>query len=304
VLASKADQFIQDSRYTGKPFALEVATFAPHTPRVPAPMDRGTFPTTAAPRVPAFAHQPANAPSWFSGLGPLTPYDIERIDHGFQRRVEAVQAVDRMVGHLEGLLAQQHQLANTYFVFSSDNGYHMGEYGLMPGKQTAFDTDIRVPLIVAGPGVPVGRTIDAMASSIDLAPTFLQIAGARPSDQPDGTSLLDLLHGGRPPADWQRAVLIEHHGPQFAPQDPDVQSARSGAPPSYEAMRTADSLYVEYVTGEREYYDLRRDPSELHNVVSNLPPRRLAALHTRLMALAHCHGTAECQQAAAPNGRV
>jgi arylsulfatase A-like enzyme len=174
----------------------------------------------------------------------------------------------------------------------------MGEYRMTPGKQTAFDTDIRVPLVVDGPGVARGSTIDAMTSSIDLAPTLLNIAGVQPTAAQDGVSLLGLLHGRPAPPDWQRAVLIEHHGPVVSPSDPDFQRWRSGDPPSYEAIRTPTYLYVEYVHGQREYYDLVRDPYELHNIAGTLSARRLATLHARLQALAHCHGAAQCQRAA------
>ena len=299
VLAGKAVDFVHRAQFTGKPFALEVATFAPHKPSVPAPIDAHSLPDLAAPQSPAFGVRSTNAPSWLADLPALDSNDITAINDEFQLRVESVLAVDRMIGQLERALAATDQLSNTYIVFSSDNGYHMGEHDLLPGKQTAFTTDIRVPLVVAGPGVPAGRTVDAMTSSIDLAPTFLQIGHAVPAHEPDGVSLLNLWHGGNAPADWQRAVLIEHHGPVDQAVDPDVQPYRSGHPPSYEAMRTATALYVEYDTGEREYYDLSTDPSELHNIYGSLPAKVQASLHERLASLAHCHGTAECQRAAA-----
>jgi arylsulfatase A-like enzyme len=176
-------------------------------------------------------------------------------------------------------------------VFSSDNGLHMGEYRLMPGKMTAFDTDIRVPLIVDGPGVPGGRSTDAMAENIDLAKTFASIGGAAlPSD---GHSLLEVLHGARPD-DWRNAILVEHRGPRVRRTDPDFQGPASGNPNSYEAMRTHDFLYVEYRDGEREYYDLRSDPFELHNLASYLPAWWLAVLHGELAAMERCHGDAAC----------
>ena len=74
-------------------------------------------------------------------------------------------------------------------MFSSDNGYHLGQHRLARGKQTAFDTDIRVPLIVAGPGVPQGRVVSQVAQNVDLYPTFVQLAGATPDAPVDGHSL-------------------------------------------------------------------------------------------------------------------
>jgi N-acetylglucosamine-6-sulfatase len=298
VLANRAVGFIQHAQYTGKPFALEVATFAPHRPSVPAPGDVNSFPTLTAPRSPAFGVHPLNAPRWLNGLQPLNAADVQTIDDRFRLRVEAVQAVDRMIGRLERALAATGQLDNTYIVFSSDNGFHMGEHDLLPGKQTAFNTDIQVPLVVYGPGVPAGHTVDAMTSSIDLAPTFLSIGHAEPVAPQDGVSMLDLWHGQPAPPDWQKAVLVEHHGPVEFLSDPDFQGYRSGNPPSYEAMRTKDFLYVEYATGEREYYNLVRDPYENDNVYGSLSAQRRDDLHVMLSRLELCHGSAECQRAA------
>ena len=88
-----------------------------------------------------------------------------------------MQAVDQLIGNLEQSLPITRAAANTYIVFSSDNGLHTGEYRLMPGKLTAFDTDIRVPLIVRGPG-RAGRSPDReLAENIDLAPTFAALGG-------------------------------------------------------------------------------------------------------------------------------
>jgi arylsulfatase A-like enzyme len=185
-------------------------------------------------------------------------------------------------------------LHNTYIVFSSDNGLHTGEYRLMPGKLTAFDTDIHVPLVVAGPGVPAGATTSDMAENVDLAKTFAAIGGTTmPSD---GHSLMPLLRGESPP-NWRNAILVEHHGPVTNPNDPDIQNDVSGNPPSYEAVRTTDFLYVEYRDGERELYDLRTDPYELHNLVSTTSVADLAKLHGELLGLEHCHSGPVCWDA-------
>jgi arylsulfatase A-like enzyme len=183
---------------------------------------------------------------------------------------------------------------NTYFIFSSDNGYHMGEYRLMPGKQTAFDTDIHVPLIVAGPGVPAGRVISQLASNIDLNPTFETLAGLRVPADVDGHSLAGLWHGQQP-ANWRRSILIEHHGPDHSKADPDRQAAPSADPPSYEAVRTANALYVRYADGEQEYYDTARDPLELNNIAAAGVP---VSLKKALTALENCHSGPSCWAAA------
>jgi N-acetylglucosamine-6-sulfatase len=216
------------------------------------------------------------------------------IDRVFRQRVRSVQAVDDMVGALRAELRRAGAAAHTYLVFSSDNGFHMGEHRLRPGKQTAFDTDIRVPLIIAGPGVAAGTTVKAMTSSVDLAATFDELAHAKPTAVRDGLSLVPLLHG-QTPATWPQAVLIEHHGPRQYPTDPDLQPDR---PPTYAAIRTATELYVEYGTGDREYYDIAHDPDELHNLAATASRTRLAALGHALHRLHTCKGTAACRTSA------
>ena len=112
----------------------------------------------------------------------------------------------------------------------------------------------------------------------------------------DGHSLLPLLGGVTPP-DWRNAILVEHHGPDLdggGDTDPDSQDQLSGNPPSYEAMRTPQFLYVEYRDDEREFYDLRTDPYELHNIASSLSPTQLAELHQELMGLENCHTGDAC----------
>lgn len=292
VLARRAHKFIASSG--DQPFALEVATFAPHKPSPPAPRDATSFLGVRAPRTAAYDRLPTNPPPWMAHFPPIGAGEQARINTKFLLRVQSVQAVDDMVGRIEAQLRARGQLRNTYFVFSSDNGYHMGEHRLFPGKQTAYDTDIRVPLVVAGPGISPGSTTAALASSIDLAPTFESLAGLSPSTEVDGTSLVPVLHG-HTPSNWQQAVLIEHHGPDTDHTDPDYQHRRAGNPPSYEAVRTATQLYVRYDTsGAIEYYNTATDPQEL----SNRPAAAPAELPQLLDALQHCHGAASCQRAA------
>ncbi|HUA73903.1 MAG TPA: sulfatase [Solirubrobacteraceae bacterium] len=296
VIAQKGLSFIDGAARRRRPFMIELATFAPHSPYTPAPRDYGTFPGVRAPRSPAFNAIGTDEPAWLSRFEPLGAEQVALIDAKFRRRVQAVQAVDRMIGAIEEELRAKGLARDTYIVFSSDNGLHMGEHRLRPGKLTAFDTDIKVPLVVTGPGVPAGHTVGAMAENIDLCPSFEELAGAPIPPSVDGHSLLGLWHGA-PAAGWRKLVLIEHHGRVLDRGDPDLPLRGSGNPPSYEALRARHSLYVEYVTGEREYYDLRRDPFELDNVASQLPPGKLRRLHRTLVRIERCHGASACWRA-------
>jgi N-acetylglucosamine-6-sulfatase len=298
VLARQGSEVIDQAAAARNSFAMEIATFAPHGPFTPAPRDAQSFPGLTAPRTPAFNNVDAAAPPpWLGPVPPLKPDAIQHIDEAFRKRVQSVQAVDAMIGRLRQELVAKGLDRNTYLVFGSDNGYHLGEHRLREGKQTAFDTDIRVPLIVTGPGVPPGSTIDQMTSNIDLAPTFTEIGGTAGPPGADGRSLLPLLHGQRP-RDWRSSVLIEHHGPNQAADDPDRPQPGSGNPPSYQAIRTPTELYAEYANGQREYYDTVNDPDQLHNQAERLSPDHAQRLHDTLAGIARCQGTQACDAAA------
>jgi len=213
------------------------------------------------------------------------------------------QDVDKLIAEVRAAVAAIGETDNTYIVFSSDNGYHMGEHRLMPGKMTAYDTDIHVPLVITGPGIPVGLIVDQIVENIDLHSTFAELGGAAPSRAATGRSLAPLWRGQRMD-DWRLVALIEHRGPHREAMDPDLPRPRSGNPPSYEALRTTTSLYVEYVGGDREYHDLTTDPHELHNTFSSLTAEKAASVHAALEALKTCRDPGACRAAERGNGDV
>jgi len=299
VLSDLAVRFIKEK--PDQPFFIEVATFAPHAPYTPAPRDADAFPGLRAPRTMAFNAAPdAYAPRWLLEIPALSEAEMTSIDMDFRKRAQSVLAVDKMIGELQEAVAAIGQEENTYFMFSSDNGLHMGEHRLRPGKMTAFDIDIHVPLIVTGPGVPAGRTTEEIAGNIDLCPTFSELAGAVAPADIDGRSLVPLLHG-QGVGDWRTAVLVEHHGPLRDRTDPDAPARRSGNPPSYEAIRTRTSVYVEYATGEKEYHDLVTDPHELRNTFPSLPGEKKELLHAVLDGIKNCHDAKTCRAAERAN---
>lgn len=293
VLSAKATSFIHEQA-SGGPFMMEVATFAPHGPATPAPRDRGAFPHLTAPRGPAFNEADvSDKPAWLRDRPKLRPKQIRRIDRTYRKRARSVQAVDDLISRVRATLRATGQEKNTYLVFTSDNGFHLGQHRLAAGKQTAFDTDVHVPFVAVGPGVPAGRTTGALAENIDLCPTFTALGGAAPTGA-DGHSLAGLLHGDPAGADWRQAALVEHHGPNTAKDDPDHQTKASGNPPTYAALRTATTTYVEYADGGHEYYDRRTDPAELRNTYGDLPADQRQRLHAALGRMKTCHGDAAC----------
>jgi N-acetylglucosamine-6-sulfatase len=290
VISRRGRRFIGDAVRSRRPFMLELAPFAPHDPYMPAPRDRGHFQDVTVPRGPLFdAPQLEGAPSWLPAAG-LTAQEVAQLDRDFRKRVRSVQAIDRMLGAVRRLLRRLGAERNTYVIFSSDNGFHMGQRRLMEGKQGAWDHDIRVPLVVAGPGVPAGASVSQLAANVDLRPTFEELAGAPVPAEVEGRSLVGLLRTGFEPS-WRDVTLIEHHGPPGT-GDPDQQDHLAGKPPSYHALRFADALYVEYDNGRRpaEYYDLETDPYEQRNVYASLPLERQQELASRLDTLRTCVG--------------
>jgi N-acetylglucosamine-6-sulfatase len=296
VLVRRAVRFIR-AYGGGQPFFGMVSTFAPHKPAIPAPRDRGRFRHLPLPREPGYDAQNTHPPGWLGRRPPVTWAQHRRLVREFRQRVRSVQAVDRMIGRIRATLRATGVARNTYLVFTSDNGLHLGQHRLMAGKRTAFDEDIRVPLIIAGPGVPPGSMTSQVTGTVDLAPTFERWAHLGVDPSRDGRSLTPQLRGRRPRR-WQRALLIEHTTDTSRPSDPDAQGRAGGRPSTYAALRTRWTTYVEYANGEREFYDRRSDPAELHNIVARLSPTRLARLSAALARYRRCHGLEQCAAAA------
>ena len=161
-----AQDFIKQ---TSTPFFIEIATFAPHSPYRPAYRDERAYPDAVVPRTPAYDARPgATAPDWLKDIPVLPQFEKDAIDDQFRLRTQSVLAIDKMISDIRATLRAVGKDRNTYIFFSSDNGYHMGDYSLLPGKMTPFDTDIKVPLVVIGPGV-MKQEVKQIAQNIDLS---------------------------------------------------------------------------------------------------------------------------------------
>lgn len=293
------------ARAAGGPFFLELSTFSPHAPFTPPERYADAFPGLTYPKTPAFGARPdANAPEWLQIRPELTKRQIRNFDAIYRKRVQSDKGIDDMIGAVQQKLADLGIADTTYVIFTSDNGFHLGDYSLGTGKMTPFDTDIHVPLVVVGPGIAAGQTVTDIAMNIDLAPTFTDIAGVPPLATFDGHSLLGLMQGGTAPP--RAMAVVEHEGNPLDPADPDTEQLAAGDPepgnpPSYVALRMMDALYVEYLdgTGVVGYYDLKSDPYALHNIAPTLPATRLQALHTAAKAAHTCKGTVQCGAAMA-----
>ena len=257
----------------------------------------------------------SDKPPFMQDWPSLTVTDTLTIDHDYRKRLLSLLAVDEGIDALVSTLQSVGQLDNTYIVFASDNGYHMGQHRMLQGKATPYEEDIHVPLIVRGPGVPAGSVRREMTSMVDLAPTFAEIAGAALSVTPDGRSLLPLLHNLSPAPAWRQMTLVEHYdttsrtgfdiGGSWEPPDPfDEQMAqfnqrsRRSRRQLYTALRTPGYIYIRRSAALRELYDLVNDPFQLQNQWANASPSFRSQVEAKLAAYRRCAG-ASCQTAGA-----
>ena len=290
VESSKTRAFIANSVAHGKPFFAYVALKAPHNAKgsgvaIPAPRDRHVYDGLRAPRPPSYNEQNiSDKPPWIRQLPRLSAATRADIDKRHENRAESLQAVDDLVAGLIGELRDKGVLSDTYIFFTSDNGWHHGEHRIPKGKARPYEEDVRMPLLVRGPGVAEGRLAQEMALNTDYMPTFTDLAcpSSSPCDTqnwtyvPDGRSLRPVLEGNA--TTWRSAVLLEGH-----------HTLEGGATPTHSGIRTSGgSKYVEYAGGKKELYFLGRDPYELNNRYPSVTPS--AGLISRLDALKGCAG--------------
>lgn len=254
-----------------KPFCLIVSHKAVHYPYLPAPRHEKLYanynfepPAVASgDRAGKLALSRKLAPVGVLDLEGIGPEPAEpRYGRGndptsvVRDQLRALAAVDEGVGQMLADLRTSGKLDHTLVIYTSDNGYLMGEHGQMDDKRWPYQPSVRVPLIVRYPPLcPVGSLCDRLVASVDLAPTILELAGAESPLAMHGTSLAPLLR--EPSAPWREAVLTEYFSEKVVPRVP-----------SWQAARTARWLYVRYPDNAdwEELYDLEADPAEERNL--------------------------------------
>jgi N-acetylglucosamine-6-sulfatase len=285
VLNTKATDFIR-STPADKPFFLWYAPNAPHNPAQPAPRHDQANASRFAPKGGSFNEEDlSDKPRWYQENHPLlTSAQIRDIDALFRARLDTMMAVDDGIEQIVTTLASLGQLENTYIVFTSDNGFLLGQHRFPHGKAAPYEESIRVPLVVRGPGIPAGSRLSHDVVNIDLAPTFAEIAGASVPATADGRSLKPLLSAAPTPvASWRQDVLVEH------------ETSDSEGLPSFKGVRTSQYIFVDYPShAEQEYYDLVNDPHQLNSRHNGLDAARRAQLKARLDQLGSCRG-ASCR---------
>ena len=299
IMAQLALGYVDDAAAHDEPFFIGVAPVAPHSnmlsggigqsdlPRY-AERHAGLFTDYKIPRTANFNPDVPSGVSWVRELPKLNQTLIDYHDEFQRSRLRALQSVDEMVGALVQSLAKKNLLENTYIIYTTDNGFHASQHRLPPGKECPFEEDIHIPLIIRGPGVPVGSTAGVVSSHTDLTPTILKLANGgieRPdldgSPLPiDAKSLADPSTSGEHVnvEYWGTAFLEGIYGSPF--EDPNGASNNT-----YKALRLIGSdynlLYTVWCTGEREFYDVTRDPAQMHNYLD--PSHSTLQIHYQLL---------------------
>ncbi|KAI3335760.1 arylsulfatase-like protein [Ustulina deusta] len=293
VLAKKALKFLDEAYDARKPFFLGIAPVAPHadiqspafkhgnhsnitevrfSPPVPAERHAHLFQGAKVPRTSNFNPDKTSGVSWIRNLPQQSPENVKYNDHFYAQRLRALQSVDEIVDSLVHRLEDLGILDNTYLIYSTDNGYHIGQHRLNPSKQCSFEEDINIPLIIRGPGVPKNFTTNIVTTHTDFAPTLLQIAGAPLRDDFDGLAI-PLTQVGLDQAKDERHehVTVEHWG--FASNEGQVFDwyPRITTNNTYKAVRVIGGsynlLYQVWCNNEHELYDLTTDPGQMVNLL-------------------------------------
>jgi N-acetylglucosamine-6-sulfatase len=270
VLIEKALNFI---RASARPFFLYWTPLAPHHQAEPEHEYLPTFDSLEPWRPPSYNEvDVSDKPLWMQRTQPLTPDEVAAIDDFRQRQYQTLQTVDDGVAAIRALLAQQRELQDTIFVYTSDNGYLWGEHRLK-GKNLPYEESTRVPMVVAWSGwVPRGESAE-LATHIDIAPTLAAAAGTVMPGA-DGEDLSGYLSGEKNVI--RSAHLIE-----------DVAHKRA---PAWCQLRTRNLAYTYYAPqngrpADEELYNVRVDPHQLTNIAGRRTPSFMEGLREMLRGL-------------------
>ncbi len=264
-----AIEFLQKQKGGTKPWSLVVGFKSPHGPCTPPERAKDRFAGELARAVPNLKTPVPYVPGTA-----LKAKSVPTADGKVQVNLDyfrCVSAADDCLGRLLDALDKLGFSQNTVVIYTSDNGYYLGEHGL-GDKRSAYDESLRVPFIVRYPALGAsvkGRVVDAMVLNLDLAPSLLDFAGVTVPKEMQGRSWRPLLTGE--PSDWRQSWFYEY----FA------EKQRNSRVPDIAAVRTTDAKLIKYSGHDdwTELFDLKADPYETRNLYRD--PAH-AALRTRL----------------------
>jgi arylsulfatase A-like enzyme len=309
-----------------QPFYLQLDYTAPHgdfrkpAGPEPAPRHYGWFEGAPVPHDRSEGFDEGNVsdkPRFIREAPHLTPTDKHTYRVYYDKQLESLRSVDEGVKAVVDTLGALHRLRNTYIFFTSDNGFFFGEHRLLGGKFLAYEPATHLPLLVRGPGIKPGSSSGELAANVDVAPTILELAGVKPDKSVDGRSLVPFWLD--PSLRTRRPILFESfvetndveanggissigEGDGGAPggngstgrgahASSTAHASLLAPPKDYEGIRLGPYKYIAWPDGEKELYDINRDPNELNNLAripDYYPIRNF--LHEQLRKLEDCVG--------------
>jgi arylsulfatase A-like enzyme len=283
---NKAVGFLDDAVAADRPFFIGIAPIAPHSnmkanlhekrdvsdrivdkdPYVmlPKPADRHKrlFPHAKVPRTDNFNPDEPSGANWIRNQPKQSDENVAYNDKHYRGRLQSLQVVDEMVDDIIRRLDQHDLLDNTYIFYTSDNGYHIGQHRLQPGKECGYEEDINVPLIIRGPGVPEGLTTELVTAHVDLAPTILSLVGEPLKSDLDGSPIP--VHSSEFKASQTREhVNVEYWGWALSESKWAYNADKDGKiwNNTYKALRVVGDKYNLYYAvwcnNEHELYEMR-----------------------------------------------
>ncbi|KAH7411555.1 arylsulfatase [Phaeosphaeria sp. MPI-PUGE-AT-0046c] len=291
------------------PFFLAIMPYAPHVagPNPPEPQARHAdlFPEVKTPRFanwnPSDEIQSGKS-VYLKGMERFNSTAEESVDRLYRARLQSIQGVDEIIEDVLAKLEAKGELDNTYIIFTSDNGYHMGAHRLPAGKALPYIQDTNLPLVVRGPGMPGGVKSKVASAHLDFAPTFLDIMGLPKEDWPvflDGRSLLPEWSDPVPEKKLEigsakEVINIEFWGDKIV-EIPEYEGTLL-ANNSYKTLRIVSEetswMFAVWCTNEMELYNTTADPWEITNLargdISNEHARLLTRLNAILMVTKSC----------------
>lgn len=269
-LTDYAMSWLTKERDPKKPFFLYLSHKAVHSDPLPPPRFASQYQNTEF-KLPASAANTkenyAGKPRWvydqrnsWHGIDNFYNADVEMKDY-LRYYYGTLSAVDDSLGRIMDYLRKNGLDKDTLVVFTSDNGYQIGDHGLID-KRTAYQASVRVPLVVWEPGtVSAGATNEGRIRNLDFAPTFLDVAGVSAPPIFEGQSAWSLWDGTVNASNWKPGDFIyEYYWEYNFPQTPTTFAITRG-----------NIKYIQYygVYDTDELYNLEKDPEEMHNLVND-----------------------------------
>ncbi len=266
LLTDYALDWMREGRDPERPFFLILSHKAVHAEFEPAERHAGFYEDIDIPYPASMAYTESNyrgKPHWVRAQRDSW-HGVDYMYHGqfdfdtfYRRYAETLLALDESIGRVLDELTASGLAEETLVIYMGDNGFLLGEHGLID-KRNAYEESMRVPMLAWAPGfLDAGTTVDGLVRNIDIAPTVLDLMGVSSAIDMDGQSFLPLLQGGAGPAD-DREFLYEYYWEHAFPHTPTTFALRGDR---------FKYIYYHGVWDFAELYDLQADPHEQHNLV-------------------------------------